>query len=115
MAIMTTVILFSNDIANAHPRFRPSRPFRMARVVAQPGVTANISHLFTHKERFRMVMAYLKNHEYLTARRYAQMTGLSKATGKAELDAFAADKDKPIKAVTRGKKEVYVLNRLSKP
>lgn len=38
------------------------------------------------------------------------MTGLTKATAKAELDSFAADKNRPISAVTKGKKRVYVIN-----
>lgn len=56
-------------------------------------------------------MAYLKNHEYLTVNKYAKMTGLLKVAAKAELDAFATDKDRPIEAVTRGKKKVYTLKR----
>ena len=74
-----------------------------------------------------MAMAYLKSHDYLTVRRYAKMTELSKAAAKAELDAFAtelskaaakaeldafaADKDRPIEAVIRGKKKVYILRK----
>ena len=58
-----------------------------------------------------MAMAYLKNHEYLTVKRYAKMTELSKAAAKAELDAFVADKDRSIKAVIRGKKKVYILRK----
>ena len=37
------------------------------------------------------------------------MTGLSKITAEAELDAFVSDKDKPIIAVIRGKKKVYIM------
>lgn len=58
-----------------------------------------------------MAMAYLKNHEYLTVKKYAKMTELSKAAAKAELDAFVADKDRPIEAVMRGKKKVYILKK----
>ena len=58
-----------------------------------------------------MAMAYLQNHDYLTVKRYANMTELSKAAAKAELDAFAADKDRPIDAVVRGKKKVYILRK----
>lgn len=83
----------------------------MVTVVARPSVTAHTSNRFTRKERFRMAMAYLKNHEYLTVNKYAKMTGLLKVAAKAELDAFATDKDRPIEAVTRGKKKVYTLKR----
>ena len=69
------------------------------------------SNRFTQKERFRMVMAYLKSHDYLTVKRYAKMTEMSKEAAKAELDAFAADKDRPIEAVIRGKKKVYILRK----
>lgn len=41
------------------------------------------------------------------------MTGMPKATAKAELDAFSDDKDKPIVAVIRGKKRVYTLRNRS--
>ena len=55
-----------------------------------------------------MVMAYLKNHDYLTVKRYANMTELSKAAAEAELDAFAAEKDKPVMAAIMDGKKVYV-------
>lgn len=58
-----------------------------------------------------MAMAYLKNHEYLTVKKYAKMTELSKAAAKAELDAFVADKERPLEAVIRGKKKVYILRK----
>lgn len=58
-----------------------------------------------------MAMAYLRNHEYLTVKAYAKMTELSKAAAKAELDAFAADKDRAIGTVMRGKKKVYILKK----
>ena len=56
-------------------------------------------------------MAYLKSHDYLTVKKYAKMTALSKEVAKAELDAFAADKDKPIEAVVRGKRIVYIVKK----
>lgn len=39
-----------------------------------------------------------------------QMTKLAKATAETELDAFAMDKNKPVKVVIRGKKKVYIKN-----
>lgn len=38
------------------------------------------------------------------------MTKLAKATAETELDAFAMDKNKPVKVVIRGKKKVYIKN-----
>ena len=70
-----------------------------------------VRNRFTQKERFRMAMAYLKNHEYLTVKKYAKMTELSKAAAKAELDAFVADKERPLETVIRGKKKVYILRK----
>lgn len=39
------------------------------------------------------------------------MTELSKAAAKAELDAFADDKESPLEAIMRGKKKVYILKK----
>lgn len=110
-AIMATVIILSCGTANAQPWRWHLRPYHVVTVVAKPTVTVHASNRFTQKERFRMAMAYLKNHEYLTVNRYAKMTGLPKAAAKAELDAFTTDKDRPIKAVIKGKKKVYILRK----
>lgn len=107
IAMMAIVILLSCGTANAQ-RWH-SRPYRVVTVVTRPDVTVHVGNRFTQKERFRMAMAYLKDHDYLTVKRYAKITELSKAAAKAELDAFAADKDRPIEAVIRGKKKVYIL------
>lgn len=110
MAIMMIiVIVLSCGTANAQRWHRHHRPYRMVTVVARPAVTVHVSNRFTQKERFRMAMAYLKNHEYLTVKRYAKMTELSKMAAEAELDTFVADKDKHIAAVMRGKKKVYIV------
>ena len=94
IAMMAIVILLSCGTADAQRwRWRwHSRPYRVVTVVTRPDVTVHVGNRFTQKERFRMAMAYLKSHDYLTVRRYAKMTELSKAAAKAELDAFAADK-----------------------
>ena len=111
IAMVAIVILLSCGTADAQRWRWHSRPYRVVTVVTRPDVTVNVSNRFTPKERFRMAMAYLKSHDYLTVRRYAKMTELSKAAAKAELDAFAADKDRPIEAVIRGKKKVYILRK----
>ena len=103
------VIILSCGTANAQ-RWR-SRPYRVLTVVTRLDVTVHVGNRFTQKERFWMAMAYLKNHGYLTVKGYAKMTELSNAAAKAELDAFVADKDRPIEALMRGKKKVYILKK----
>ena len=105
------VIVLSCGTANAQRWHRYHRPYRVVTVVSRPAVAVHVSNRFTQKERFRMAMAYLKNHEYLTVKKYAKMTELSKAAAKAELDAFVADKERPLEAVIRGKKKVYILRK----
>ena len=56
-----------------------------------------------------MALAYLRNNAALTIQQYSKMTGLTKATAEAELDAFAVSKRTSIKMVTNGKKKYYVL------
>ena len=111
IAMMAIVILLSCGTADAQRWRWHLRPCRVVTVVTRPDVIVHVSNRFTQKERFKMAMAYLKDHDYLTVKTYAKMTELSKPTAKAELDAFAADKDRPIKAVIRGKKKVYILQK----
>ena len=111
IAIMTLVIVLACGTANAQRWYRHHRPYRVVTVVSKPVVTVHVSNRFTQKERFRMAMAYLKSHDYLTVKKYAKMTKLSKAGAEAELDAFASDKSKPIAAVMRGRKKVYVIRK----
>ena len=110
IAIMTImVIVFSCGTADAQRWHRHYRPYRVVTVVSRPARTVHVTNSFTQKERFGMAMAYLKNYGYLTVKKYAKMTGLSKTAAKAELEAFAADKDKPVTAVIRDGKKVYVI------
>ena len=103
IAMMAIVILLSYGTADAQRWRWHSRPYRVT-VVTRPDVTVHVGNRFTQKER-------LKSHDYLTVKKYAKMTELSKAAAKAELDAFAADKDRPIETVIRGKKKVYILRK----
>lgn len=80
-------------------------------VVAKPAVTTHISNRLNQKERFNMAIAYLKSNGSLTVKQYSKMTGLTKKTAKAELDAFAADKSKPIVSTYNGKKQIYLLRK----
>ena len=109
MAII--VIVLSCGTANAQRWHRYHRPYRVVTVVSRPAVAVHVRNRFTQKERFKMAIAYLKNHEYITVKKYAKITELSKAAAEAELDAFVADKDKTIMAVIKGGKKVYTLKK----
>ena len=110
-AIMAAVIILACSTADAQRWRWHSRPYRVVTAVAKPDIIIHVDNRFSQRERFRMAMAYLKSHEYLTVKRYAKMTELSKAAAKAEVDAFVADKEKPIMAVIRGEKKVYTLKK----
>jgi len=88
----------------------------VAMVVACPAANAQRHCRHLHRtprvvtdwqNRLSMAVAYLDSHSYLTVKKYAKMTGLTKSVAEAELDAFARDKGKPIVAVAQGKKKVY--------
>lgn len=81
----------------------------VAAVVTRPAVTKHISNRFSKKDRLEMAVAYLKGHKTLSVSKYAKMTGLEKTMAKAELDAFALNKNNPIKAVVNGNKKLYVI------
>lgn len=112
IAITATAVVLSCGVANAqHWRWHHSHPYHVLTVVPKPAVTVHVSNRFTQKERFRMAATYLKSHSYLTIKKYARMTKLPQAAAEAELDAFAADKNKPVTAVIKGKKKVYVWRK----
>lgn len=43
-----------------------------------------------------MAIAYLSNHDHLTAKQYAKITSLNKDAAEAELDVFTLDRNIPI-------------------
>lgn len=90
-----------------HPHV-PPRPVATT-IVVKPAPAPPIQERFTPNERFAMALAYLKKHKQLSSKKYAQLTGLTKARAEAELDAFAADKRKPIALVIKGRKKTYIL------
>lgn len=111
---MATVIILSCGTTDAQRWRWHSRPYRVVTVVTKPDVIIHVDNSFSQRERFKMAIAYLKNHEYITVKKYAKITELSKAAAEAELDAFVADKDKTIMAVIKGGKKVYTLkNKVS--
>ncbi len=96
--------------ACAHHRHYTSIGHRPAvvTVVGNPA-TPSVSNHLDKKDRLEMALAYLKSHKSLSISKYSKITGLSKATAEAELDAFAANRNNPIKAVINGKKKHYVI------
>lgn len=86
------------------------RPARVVVHVPAPGpvVKTRVSNRFSQRERLAIAIAYLSNHEHLTAKQYAKITSLNKDAAKAELDVFALDRNIPICAVVKGKKKLYV-------
>lgn len=108
ITVVTIVLALVCGTVNAQHGRWLHRPYRVITVVPQPTVPPHISNRFSQKERLALAIAYLESHECLTIKKYAQMTKLTKATAEAELDAFAMDKNKPVKAVIRGKKKVYI-------
>lgn len=104
------VIALSCGTADAQRWHRLSRPYRVVTVVPGPAAAVHVMNSFTQKERFGMAMVYIQNHGYITVKKYAKITGLPKASAKAELDAFAADKDKPVTAVIKDGKKAYVTS-----
>lgn len=106
---MAVTAVMACGTANAQHWCWHHRPHRVAAVVTRPAVTIHVANHFTQGERFRMVLAYLKSHSSLSVKAYAKMTGLSRVAAEAELDAFVADRSKPVTVVLKGKKKVYVM------
>ncbi len=78
-------------------------------VVTRPAVTTHISNRLSKKDRLEMALAYLKGNKSLSVSKYSKMTGLTNAMAEAELDAFSANKNNPIRMVKNGKKKLYVV------
>lgn len=104
----TLLFAFTCITTNAQHRFYRVH-HRPVTVVSRPVATVHVSNRFSQKERLAIAIAYLKEHECLTIKKYAQMTQLTKETAKAELNAFAMDSRKPIIAVANGNKKVYKI------
>lgn len=79
------------------------------RIVVRPAIA--VRAVTGSKDRLAMAMAYLKEHEYLKASKYARMTGLSKSRAEAELDAFCTGKHNPLVKVRVHGKTRYALAR----
>lgn len=106
--ILIIAMAFVCQTIDAQPRRWRHRPRTVVAVVTPSVEVCHDNCRFSQKERLAMAMSYLKDHAYLTIKRYAKMTELSKAAAEAELDAFAMDKKKPLQMVLKGKRKVYV-------
>lgn len=105
MLISTTAFAQHRHYGHVHPyTYRPA----VVTVVNRPAVTTHISNRLSKKDRLDMALAYLKNNKSLSISKYSKMTGLTKATAEAELDAFAFSNSSPIKIIMNGKKKLYV-------
>ena len=114
MLISTTAFAQHRHYGHVHPyTYRPAvvtivnRP-AVVTIVNRPAVTTHISNRLSKKDRLDMALAYLKNNKSLSISKYSKMTGLTKATAEAELDAFAFSNSSPIKIIMNGKKKLYV-------
>lgn len=111
--IWVTVFVLICGTATAQCRY-PSHYFGrypVTTVVVKPVTTVRVSQRIAQKERLAIVIAYLNDNKYLSIKEYAKMTGLTKKTAEAELDAFSNDRKKPIIMVMAGKKKLYALER----
>lgn len=72
-----------------------------------PGI--KVVQRFNQKERWNMVVAYLKSHPCINAKIYANITGLSKKVAEAELDAFTICKNRNLVVSGVGRKKMYML------
>lgn len=108
--ILAASLLLGGCTANAqHWRHHSHHhPYRTVTVVTTPNSAPRVSNRFSTKDRLAMALAYLELNKDLTIKQYAKMTGLSKESAEAELDAFAVDKNNPIRLIFKGKKKLYV-------
>lgn len=108
-AALAALLLFTASPAEAQRRHRLHRGHHTTTIVARPVVTIKADTKLTRKDRLGMALAWLAGNPYLTAKKYAKMTGLSKEMAKAELDAFAQNPKSRIKVAVSGKKRRYTL------
>ena len=78
-------------------------------VVVTPAAKAGVCNQIAACDRMNMAIAYLSKNRQMSVKAYSKLTGLSKTTAEAELDAFASDRNIPIAISMAGKKKVYVL------
>ncbi|MGL5683948.1 MAG: hypothetical protein ACRDDZ_12995 [Marinifilaceae bacterium] len=62
---------------------------------------------FNSKDRLALIEIYLKNNKYISSKKYARMTGLSKQVAELELEHFSEDLENRIKVIRSGKSKLY--------
>lgn len=107
MALMSTTSFAAQrrHPARHHSHYRPA----IVSVVARPTVISHVSNRLNKNDRLNMALKYLRNNKTLSISKYSKITGLTRATAEAELDAFAVSKTNPIKLIFNGKKKLYVI------
>jgi hypothetical protein len=94
------VALASITITASAQRLCHRYPHRTHVTVVSPSVivkpTKVIKVTTTSKDRLAMAIAYLRENKYLMVSDYARMTGLTKNSAQAELNAFCARKHSPL-------------------
>lgn len=113
--MLTAVMALACTAAFAQRRHHVYAPHRayarpaVVTVVTRPAVSTRVSNRLSRQDRLDIALAYLANNRYLKISKYSKMTGLSKDVAEAELDAFAASDDNPIKVVIDGRKKRYTI------
>ena len=93
-ALLITCGNYGADARRGHFHFL-SHPCRTVPVTSVPPITVRVHNHFSREDRLRMALSYLREHDFLTAGRYARLTGLTRKTAKTELEIFAHEKHNP--------------------
>lgn len=107
--LVATALLLTYATTSAQRYHRHRYEHGRTTVVVKPVATAPAINSTGSNDRLAIAVAYLQKSRYLTVKKYAKMTRLTRNMAKAELDAFAADARKPVIAVMNGKKRLYTL------
>ena len=105
--LLLSLVCFSCRAHRPHRHHHPHRHYPVV-VVTTPAKPI-VANKITTRDRMNMAIAYLNKNKKMSVTAYSKMTGLTKVTAEAELDAFALDKNIPIGISITGKKKVYVL------
>lgn len=115
IVIMSMALVFIYGTADAQRTIDAQRYQHYARPVVpftpNPPAAFYVRHHLNQKERLAIAVAYLESHEFLTVKKYARMTKLTKATAETELDSFVLYMNKQIVTVIKDKKKVYTIKR----
>ena len=113
MTLFSIMALVGTTAFAQHRRYSRVHPYTYHPIVVtavnRPAVIIRINNRLSKKDRLNMALAYLKSNKSLSISKYGKMTGLSKTTAEAELDAFAISKSNPIKMVFNGKRKLYMV------